>query len=45
MCLKDIEWEGVDWIDLAQAMNKWRAVVNTVTTLWVSVDAWNFFVG
>ena len=31
MYLKLIEWEGVHWIDLAQAMNKWRALVNTVT--------------
>ena len=45
MYLKDIEWEGVDWIDLALAMNKWRAVVNTVTNLRVSVNARNFSVG
>jgi hypothetical protein len=23
-------WEGVDWIDLAQDVDQWRALVNTV---------------
>jgi hypothetical protein len=31
--LREIEWEGVDWIYLAQDRNQWRAVVNTVTKL------------
>jgi hypothetical protein len=26
-------WDGLDWIDLAQARDQWRAVVNTVTNL------------
>jgi hypothetical protein len=30
MDLKEMIWEGVDWIDLAQDRGKWRAVVNTV---------------
>jgi hypothetical protein len=25
-----IGWDGVDWTDLAQDMNQWRALVNTV---------------
>jgi hypothetical protein len=25
-----IGWEGMDWIDLAQDWDKWRALVNTV---------------
>jgi hypothetical protein len=28
MDLQEVEWEYVDWIDLAQDRNKWRAVVN-----------------
>jgi hypothetical protein len=26
---------GMDWIDLAQDMDRWRAVVDTVMNLWV----------
>jgi hypothetical protein len=28
--LREIGWEGVDWMHLAQDMDNWRAVVNTV---------------
>jgi hypothetical protein len=28
--LQEIRVESVDWIDLAQDMDKWRAVVDTV---------------
>jgi hypothetical protein len=31
--LREIEWDGIDWIDLAQDMDQWRALVNTVTNL------------
>jgi hypothetical protein len=30
MNLKEIGWEGVDWIILAQDRDLWRAVVNAV---------------
>jgi len=30
MDLREIEWEVVDWIYLAQYKDLWRAVVNTV---------------
>jgi hypothetical protein len=30
MVLIKIGWGGVDWIGLAQDMDKWRALVNTV---------------
>jgi hypothetical protein len=33
--LREIGWEGVDWIHLAQDRDRWRALVNTVTKLWV----------
>jgi hypothetical protein len=28
--LREIGWDGVDWIDLAQDTDRWRALVNTV---------------
>jgi hypothetical protein len=31
--LGEIEWEGADWIHLAQDRNQWWAVVNTVMNL------------
>jgi len=31
--LKEIGWEGVNWIQLAQDITKWRAVVHTVMNL------------
>jgi hypothetical protein len=34
--LRKVEWDGVDWIDLAQDRYQWRALVNTVINLWVS---------
>jgi hypothetical protein len=33
MDLRDIEWGGMDWIDLAQDRDQWRALVNTVINL------------
>jgi hypothetical protein len=32
---KEIEWYGVDWIDLAQEKDKWRTLLNTVMKLQV----------
>jgi hypothetical protein len=31
--LREIGWEGVDWIHLAQDRDKWWAFVNTVKNL------------
>jgi hypothetical protein len=31
--LGEIGWDGMDWIDLAQDRDKWRALVNTVMNL------------
>jgi hypothetical protein len=36
MDLREIGWRGMDWIDLAQDRNQWRALVNTVMNLRVS---------
>jgi hypothetical protein len=33
MDLREIGWGGVDWIDLAQDRDQWRALVNTVMNL------------
>jgi hypothetical protein len=33
MDLREIGWNGVDWIDLAQDREKWKALVNTVMNL------------
>jgi transcription termination factor 2 len=31
--LRDIGWDGVDWIYLAQDRDQWKALVNTVMNL------------
>jgi hypothetical protein len=36
MDLTEIEWDGVDWIDMAQDRDQWKALVNTVLNLRVS---------
>jgi hypothetical protein len=33
MGLREIELDGMDWIDLAQDMDQWRALVNMVMKL------------
>jgi hypothetical protein len=33
MDLREIRWDGLDWIDLAQDRDQWRALVNTVMNL------------
>jgi hypothetical protein len=30
MVLREIGWDGVDWIELVQDRDQWRALVNTV---------------
>jgi hypothetical protein len=35
MDLREIGWGGMDWIDLAQDRDQWRALVNTVMNLQV----------
>jgi hypothetical protein len=31
--LREIGWDGMNWIDLAQDRDRWRAFVNTVMNL------------
>jgi hypothetical protein len=34
MDLREIGWDGLDWMDMAQDRDQWRALVNTVLNLW-----------
>jgi hypothetical protein len=31
--LREIAWDGMDWVDLVQVRDQWRALVNTVMSL------------
>jgi hypothetical protein len=31
--LREVGWDGINWIDLAQDRDRWRAVFNTVINL------------
>jgi hypothetical protein len=42
MDLGEIGWDCMDWIDLAQDMDQWRALVNTVMNLRVQKNAGKF---
>jgi hypothetical protein len=35
MDLQEIGWDGMDWIDLVQDMDRWRDLMNMVMNLWV----------
>jgi hypothetical protein len=35
MDLREIQWRGMHWIDLAKNRDQWRALVNTVVNLQV----------
>jgi hypothetical protein len=45
MDLREIGWEDVNWIRLAQDMYQWRALVNSVMKFQVALNAGNFFTG
>jgi hypothetical protein len=42
MDLREIGWNGVDWIYMAQDRDPWRALVNTVLNLQVQQNAGKF---
>jgi hypothetical protein len=33
--VREIEWNGMDWFDVAQNRDQWRALMNTAMNLWV----------
>jgi hypothetical protein len=35
MDLREIRWDAMDWIDLTQDRDQWRALVNTVLNIQV----------
>jgi hypothetical protein len=44
MDLREIGWEGLEWMHLAQDRDQWQAVVNTVMKLQVPKKAGNFLI-
>ena len=36
MDIQEVEWRGMDWIDLAQNRDRWRTLVNAVMKLRVT---------
>jgi len=44
MYIKEIGWEFVDWIHVAQDSDQWRAVVYTVMNIGVPKKAVNFLI-
>jgi hypothetical protein len=42
MDLGEIGWDGVDWIELTEDRDRWRALVNTVMNLRVSYNVGKF---
>jgi hypothetical protein len=42
MDLREIGWEGMDWIHLGQDRDQWGTLLNTVMNLWVLQKVGNF---
>jgi hypothetical protein len=40
MDLREIGWDGMDWVDVAQDRDQWRALLNTVLNLLGSIKSW-----
>jgi hypothetical protein len=44
MTLQVVEWEGMDWIFLAQDRDRWRALVNAVMNLRLPLNSGTFLI-
>jgi hypothetical protein len=42
MDLREIGWDDMDWIELAEDRDQWRAFVNTVMNVRFSLNCWEF---
>jgi hypothetical protein len=42
MVLREVRWEGVDWMHLTQDRGQWQASVNTEINLRIPLKAGNF---
>jgi hypothetical protein len=42
MDLREIGWDVIDWIDLAQDRDQWKALVNTAMNIQVPLNAGKF---
>jgi len=42
MDVQEVGCGGIDWIELAEDKNRWRAFVNVVMNLLIPQNAWNF---
>jgi len=42
MSVQEVGWEGMEWIDLVQDKDRWRALVNAVMNLQGSIKCGEF---
>jgi hypothetical protein len=42
MDIREINWSGMDWIDLVVDRDQLETLVNTIMKLWGSVKCWEF---
>ena len=43
MGIQEVGWGGIDWIDLPQETDRWRAVVHAVMNFRVPLNGGSFF--